>query len=109
MVDPKYLALINAEIDGELDEHQRAELSRQLLADPETRALREEMRRLVKALDGIGAVEAPSQLRADILAALPQMRVRKSKAAWPVPKWRFAAALRSRTRVARTPASRPAR
>jgi hypothetical protein len=91
MVDPKHLALIHAEIDGELDDHQRAELSRCLLADPPTRILRDEMRRLCTALDSVEPAEPPPQLRLDILAALPQMRVRKSKMAWAGPRWRFAA------------------
>ncbi len=47
MVDQAQLALIQAEIDGELNDRQRAELSRSLLADPALRAAREEMRRAV--------------------------------------------------------------
>jgi len=39
MAHTGYLPLIHAEIDGELDGSQRAELSRRLLADPEARAL----------------------------------------------------------------------
>jgi anti-sigma factor RsiW len=93
MVDPKYVELINAEIDGELDVRQRAELSSRLLADPAARALRDEMRRLCKALDEVGPAEPPARLRADILAALPQMQARRGKTSWQLPKWRFAAAL----------------
>ena len=93
MVNPTHLALIHAEIDGELDERQRAALSRLLLADPATRALRDEMRRICKALDSVSEVEPPAQLRADILAALPQMQARKSRVAWPMPRWRYAAVL----------------
>ena len=79
MVDRKYLALIQTEIDGELDDHQRAELSRRLLADPSARLLRDQMRRLCQALDGVESAEPPPQLRSDILAALPQMRARRVK------------------------------
>ena len=93
MMDQELLALINAEIDGKLNDRQRAELSRRLLADPVSRSVRDEMHRVCQKLDGIAEVEAPPQLRADILAALPQMPVRASKARWPLPKWRFAAAL----------------
>ena len=46
MADVGYLELIHAEIDGVLDERQRAELARRLLADPEARAVREELREL---------------------------------------------------------------
>ena len=37
MTNARHLELIHAEIDGELDERQRAELARSLLADPEVR------------------------------------------------------------------------
>jgi len=93
MIDQELLALINAEIDGELSDRQRAELSRRLLADPASRSVRDEMHRVCQALDGVAPVEAPPQLHSDILAALPQMPVRTSKARWAMPKWRFAAAL----------------
>ena len=93
MFDPAQLALIQAEIDGELDDRQRAELSRGLLADPALRRLREQMRRLCLALDAVPEVEPPAQLRTDILAALPQMRVRPTRVVWPALKWRYAAVL----------------
>ncbi len=93
MVDPTLLALIHAEIDGELDDRQRAELSRGLLSDPALRALREEMQRLCRALDAVPQVEPPAQLRADIFAALPQISPRRSPATWASPKWRYAAVL----------------
>ncbi len=93
MLDQTQLALIQAEIDGELNDQQRAELSRQLLADPTLRAAREEMRRLCRALDGLPEAEPPVELRAEILAALPQIYPRRTRAAWPVVSWRYAAVL----------------
>jgi anti-sigma factor RsiW len=93
MVDQAQLTLIQAEIDGELNDRQRAELSRNLLADPALRAAREEMRRVCLALDGLTEVEPPAQLRPDILAALPQFQARRTRAAWPEVKWRYAAVL----------------
>jgi anti-sigma factor RsiW len=93
MVDQTQLALVQAEIDGELDARQRAELARQLLADPALRASREEMRRLCRALDGVPEIEPPASLRTDILAALPQIQVRRTRTAWPVVQWRYAAVL----------------
>ena len=93
MLDPTQLALIQAEIDGDLDDRQRAELSRGLLADPALRALRDQMRRLCLALDAVPEVEPPAQLRTDILAALPQMQARPTRVVWPALKWRYAAAL----------------
>ncbi len=91
MAEPRQLALIHAEIDGELDAAQRAELARYLLAEPDVRAAREGLRRLCTALDGLPPVEPPEQLRESILAALPQPlpRPRQSFA----PRWRYAAVI----------------
>jgi hypothetical protein len=99
MADPVRLALIHAEIDGELDARQRAELARSLLADPETRALREDLRRVCATLDAVQEVEPPPQLRASILGALPQTR-RGSATSWPVSSWWSAPVLRYAAAVA---------
>ena len=102
MADATRLALIHAEIDGELDPRQRAELARSLLADPATRALREDLRRLCTALDAVAAAEPPAELRARILAALPQAaasagptpaRSAPARSWWSAPVLRYAAAL----------------
>jgi hypothetical protein len=96
MNEPVPLELIHAEIDGELEAHQRAELARALLTDPDARALREGLRRVCTALDGLEAVEPPPQLHSSILAALPAS-VRPAlaqRAAWwsaPAGGWRYAA------------------
>ena len=90
MTTPEQLSLIHAEIDGELDAGQRAELARSLLADPELRRVRDELRRVCAALDAVGDVEPPGTLRASILAALPQTTVRGTR--W-VMGWRYAACL----------------
>jgi hypothetical protein len=78
MADPGQFALIHAEIDGELDAAQRAELARALLADPKARALRDDLRRVCKALDELEPVEPPAGLRRSILVALPQ-EIRRSR------------------------------
>jgi anti-sigma factor RsiW len=101
MTDPHYLALIHAEIDGELDEHQRADLARHLLADPESRSLRDSLRRMCLAMDGVAAVEPPPELRSAILQALPPVvavrvaaapeRVRSAGSWRPAAAWRYAA------------------
>jgi len=87
---PEQLALIHAEIDGELDAGQRAELARSLLADPELRHVRDELRRVCTALDALGDVEPPGTLQASILAALPHTPVRGTR--WAM-GWRYAACL----------------
>src|ERR1700728_1932442 len=97
MTESPSLALIHAEIDGDLDEHQRPDLPRHLLDDPQSRALRDGLREVCTALDGITAVEPPEQLRSSILAALPSMSARPMPARravrWSVPAsgWRYAA------------------
>ena len=99
MADTGYLPLIHAEIDGELDASQRAELARRLLADPEARALREDLRRLCGALDAMQQIEPPPELCASILAALPAApAAAKGPAAARQPwssahRWRYAAIL----------------
>lgn len=89
MADPRQLALIHAEIDGELDAEQRGELARCLLADPKVRLLREQLRGLCGALDALEQVEPPARLRESIVAALPQLRM--SRPQRYAPHWRHAA------------------
>jgi anti-sigma factor RsiW len=89
MADPRQLALIHAEIDGELDSSGRAELARWVLADPEVRVLRAELRRVCAVLDSLPAVEPPEELRPSILAALPQTYGERRRS-W-TPGWRYVA------------------
>lgn len=91
MADTGHVALIHADIDGELDGQQRAELARRLLADPEARALREDLRQLCTALDRLEDVEPPAQLRANVLRALPVPISPPKRFAWPASSWRYAA------------------
>jgi hypothetical protein len=91
MADSEHLALIHAEIDGELDGRQRGELARRVLADPEAQALREDLRRLCAALDAIEAVDPPQQLRQSILNALPQSTPSRPWSWWSAPPLRYAA------------------
>ncbi len=91
MTDSGHLALIHAEIDGELDGQQRGELARYLLADPEARALREDLRRLCTALDALEDVDPPQQLRQSILAGLPPSSPSRARSWWSAPRLRYAA------------------
>src|SRR5215469_9687627 len=93
MTDSEYAALVHAEIDGELDGRQRAELARRLLADPEARAVREDLLRLRTMLDSTGDAEPPAQLRANILHALPVPTTPPRQFAWSAPRWRYAAVI----------------
>jgi hypothetical protein len=100
MTDPRLAELIHAEIDGELDAQQRAELARRLLADPAARGERDELHRVCAALEAIPQVDPPAELRDSILAALPQRRLptrtpgHVSRDAWmSAHRWRYAAML----------------
>lgn len=93
MADPEYLALVNAELDGELNAQQRAELARRLLADPEARSFRDDMLRLRTVLDSIEQNEPPAGLRLKILEALPPAAARGRRSLWFASHWRYAALL----------------
>lgn len=99
MSDPRLTELIHAEIDGELDAQQRAELARRLLADPKARGERDELHRVSAALDAIPQIEPPASLRDNVLAALPQgqQRARTPRVVsdpWvSAHRWRYAAML----------------
>ena len=71
MTDDDRLALIHAELDGELSAEQRAHLARLLLADPQARAFRDELLGLGNRLDALGEVEPPPALKDSILNRLP--------------------------------------
>ena len=87
------LDLLNAEIDGELDSHQRAELARTVLVDPETRGIRDELRRLCARLDAIGQVAPPAELLGAVLRALPPASPAPARTRWSAGSWRYAAML----------------
>jgi hypothetical protein len=100
MADSGQLALIHAEIDGELDAAQRAELARALLADPQARKLRDDLRRVCQTLDGMPLVDPPPGLRESILAAMPHAApvdirngtLRTPRGVW-TQQWRYAAGI----------------
>ena len=71
MTEDQRMALIHAELDGELDGGQRADLARLLLADPHARALRDQLQSLCSRLDAAGHIEPPPQLKDSILKRLP--------------------------------------
>lgn len=91
MTADRHIELIHAEIDGELDAQQRAELSRHLLSDPDIRALRDDLRRVCAALDATPQAEPPPDLQDSILAALPADNSRAERRLTAL-NWRHAAA-----------------
>jgi anti-sigma factor RsiW len=95
MADSGPLALIHAEIDGELDGRPRTELARALLADPEAQALREDLRRVCAALDALEHVDPPQELSRSILDALPHSTPSPARSWWSAPQLRYAALIAS--------------
>jgi hypothetical protein len=91
VTDDDRMALIHAELDGDLSSEQRAALARLLLADPQTRALRDELRGLCSRLDAVGQVEPPPQLKDSILNRLPSVPVATARRRASFERWRLAA------------------
>ena len=74
MTDPRLLALLHAELDGDLDAAGQAELASHLATDPELARLRAELAAVDVGLAALPAVEPPAVVLADILAGLPPVR-----------------------------------
>lgn len=92
MADIEHEDLIHAEIDHDLDAQQRAELARRVLADPQVRELREDLRFICAALEAMPQADPPLQLKENILAALPEPAVVVPKRpSWSAPRLRYAA------------------
>ena len=91
MTDNSHLALIHAELDGDLSGEKRAALARLLLADSRARALRDELRGLASRLDAVGQVEPPPQLKNSILNRLPSVPVATNYRKSSFGRWRLAA------------------
>jgi hypothetical protein len=70
MIQERHVELIHAELDGELTSEQRAELSRVLLANPEARALRDQLARLFSAVAKLELADPPPELSDSVLSAL---------------------------------------
>ena len=85
------MALIHAELDGDLSSQQRADLARLLLVDPQMRALRDELKGLCSRLDAIGQVEPPPQFKDSILKRLPSVPVGTASRRASFARWRLAA------------------
>lgn len=94
MTDEQRMALIHAELDGELGSEQRAGLARLLLADPQARAVRAELQDLCNQLGALGQVEPPPQLKDSVLNRLPPARLAAVTRTYPnasFSRWRLAA------------------
>src|SRR5215467_7841201 len=85
------MALIHAELDGDLSSQQRADLARLMLADPQMRALRDELRGLSSRLDALEQAEPPAQLKDSILKRLRPVPVAAANRRAYFGRWRLAA------------------
>ncbi len=86
MNDEKYIELIQAELDGELNEDQKAELDSWLHESAEARTTRKDFRELAGLLRQIPSRQPPESLRQNILAQIKlpgQHRPEPSR--WAVP------------------------
>ena len=82
-IDSKVVALINAEIDGELGRRDRGQLEALLAEDAEARAFRDELKAVCRNLDSLEDLEPPAYLRHQILeAARPKPARKPSGGAW---------------------------
>jgi len=68
--DPRLRELIQADLDGQLDGTDKAELARRLLADPAARRLHDELRRTDTLLRDLPSVEPPDGLRSAVRESL---------------------------------------
>lgn len=81
-IDQKYIDLINADIDGEINEDDKADLEAFLARSPEARAARAEFEAFCAALDSIETENPPPHMRHVIMNAVPPVS-RNSGAAEP--------------------------
>jgi hypothetical protein len=103
MLDEPDIELIQADIDGELEAGQRAELSRLLLASPEARALHDDLRQLTRMFSEMPRHEPPPELKSAVLESI-QWRVsdRPAIATWRTTAPRIAAAVAGAALLAAT-------
>lgn len=71
-IDEKYIELINADIDGELNDADKAELDGLLAENAEARDLHAELSALCGSLDGVEAETPPPHLRHVIMNSVKQ-------------------------------------
>ena len=70
-IDPKYFELIQADIDGEIDDAGKVDLENFLAESEEGRAVYEELETLCRSLDGLPTIDPPAHLRHVLLNQAP--------------------------------------
>jgi hypothetical protein len=92
MTEEERLTLLHAEIDGDLTGDLRVELAQLLLAEPQTRALRDELRRVENHLTRLGEIEPPLELKDAIMRRLPaETAPTGTRSRWITGRWQQAA------------------
>ncbi len=75
-IDAKYVELINTDLDGEINDAERTELTAYLEANPEAQAMRGELADLCGTLDAMAPVEPPTHLKYAIMDSLKKQPAR---------------------------------
>ncbi len=70
-IDEKYIALINADLDGDIQPDEKTELEVFLAESESGQALQDELRSLCSTLDAEGMLDAPPHLRHVVMNSLP--------------------------------------
>jgi hypothetical protein len=73
-IEPKYVELMNADLDGEISDAERIDLAEYLEANPEAAKFRSELGELCGSLDELEQVEPPPHLKYAILDSLQKPR-----------------------------------
>lgn len=84
-IDEKYEELINAEIDGEIQPDEKAELDAFLAESEAGRALQEELRELCASLDAEKLLDPPQHLRHVVMNSIPKSQSAAPNSAAPKP------------------------
>jgi hypothetical protein len=78
-IDQKYIDLINADIDGEIQDAERAELETFLAGSAEGRELHAELAAIGEKLDGLETLEPPPHLKHVIMNTIPAEKPEKHR------------------------------
>ena len=95
-IDEKYRELINADIDGEIQPDEKAELEAFLAKSEAGRALQKELRELCATLDADDLLDAPQQIRHGVMNSISKPRPEAEspgffRSLFAVPAMRYAA------------------
>ena len=75
-IDEKYIALINADLDGDIQPDDKAQLEAFLAESEAGQALQDELRSLCSALDAEGMLDPPRHLRHVVMNSLPEPKAK---------------------------------